>query len=618
MKSHLTLLFVLGVIGFFVPPAQSAQRIWDGSNDCSRGGNECPGGSVCINNKCVSSFGAEIGPAGCLCCACEACVCEKRPECCSYPGYWDYECVALCGEECGGYGLNLEAVDCEGKQCGWDGCFGSCGTCGPGLLCVDGLCEPCEADCEGKECGPDGCGGVCGMCDEWNGYACLDKLASAAERSVCVLGLSMVVPEVGCCETDTTLLTPASISINMLIETTNCGPGTICRWDSKIDQFDNMIWAYGCFPDYIHLCPADFDMADCADPETWDQRCCLESPYLEYPRACDYTQHYNCSEPVECGDDGVGGSCGACAANERCVSRMCEECARDCEGRECGEDGCGGSCGNCGAGMQCITGHCLAESGCGLVGDRGCCVGDWLVECVGGRLWARECNPFSGTALGEVWDHCVWRPSLSPFELTDPGLTIGTYEPTEARYVCGQTDESVQYFVYEDPIGEYPRECDFTPCTKDCTGKSCGDDGCGGTCGGCGDHRDCVDHQCVDRIPEPTPDVVEPVDAVDADEPDVAEPTDANDTDGTDSGDVPATDTVRDDMTPDLAGDTGHDVTRDTHTDTIPPADNITESEPSPGCGCSGSTAPAWPGSGVLFVLLLCIYTVVRARTQKR
>ncbi len=49
------------------------------------------------------------------------------------------------------------------KVCGSDGCGGSCGSCPPGIPCIDGQC-PCDAEagCVWNECGPDGCGGYCG------------------------------------------------------------------------------------------------------------------------------------------------------------------------------------------------------------------------------------------------------------------------------------------------------------------------------------------------------------------------------------------------------------------------------------------------------------------------
>jgi len=85
---------------------------------------------------------------------------------------------------------------CDGKDCGPDGCGGSCDECGANESCAqDGLCEcdfescggPCCAeseicfddtcclpDCNGKDCGTDGCGGTCGACDP--GQVCIDNL----------------------------------------------------------------------------------------------------------------------------------------------------------------------------------------------------------------------------------------------------------------------------------------------------------------------------------------------------------------------------------------------------------------------------------------------------------
>ena len=54
--------------------------------------------------------------------------------------------------------------DCDGKECGPDGCGGTCGQCLPAQHeCMDGLCA-CVPACEGKECGDDGCGQSCGEC----------------------------------------------------------------------------------------------------------------------------------------------------------------------------------------------------------------------------------------------------------------------------------------------------------------------------------------------------------------------------------------------------------------------------------------------------------------------
>jgi len=57
--------------------------------------------------------------------------------------------------------------DCNGKECGDNGCGGMCGTCGEGWICKDGVCQedvPCEPNCLNKECGDNGCGNPCGSC----------------------------------------------------------------------------------------------------------------------------------------------------------------------------------------------------------------------------------------------------------------------------------------------------------------------------------------------------------------------------------------------------------------------------------------------------------------------
>ncbi|MBW2702771.1 MAG: hypothetical protein JRF33_18270 [Deltaproteobacteria bacterium] len=75
--------------------------------------------------------------------------------------------------------------DCDGKDCGDDGCGGSCGTC-PGALdkCIEGACV-CQLDCTGKDCGDDGCGGSCGTCGLENTYCGSEQLCLPCETAVC-------------------------------------------------------------------------------------------------------------------------------------------------------------------------------------------------------------------------------------------------------------------------------------------------------------------------------------------------------------------------------------------------------------------------------------------------
>lgn len=82
-----------------------------------------------------------------------------------------------------GNGPDLCQPACDGKECGPDGCGGSCGECmndcdpncegnepypDPDLCDQEaGVCYSlCCPDCCGKNCGDDGCGGICGQCQE--------------------------------------------------------------------------------------------------------------------------------------------------------------------------------------------------------------------------------------------------------------------------------------------------------------------------------------------------------------------------------------------------------------------------------------------------------------------
>jgi len=55
--------------------------------------------------------------------------------------------------------VSTTGVGGEGKPCFSDG------TCESGLSCnSDNICEGCHASCTGRQCGDDGCGGSCGAC----------------------------------------------------------------------------------------------------------------------------------------------------------------------------------------------------------------------------------------------------------------------------------------------------------------------------------------------------------------------------------------------------------------------------------------------------------------------
>jgi hypothetical protein len=60
-----------------------------------------------------------------------------------------------------GRGARCQCVpDCAGKNCGSDGCGGTCGDCFLPGVCTQGTCA-CTPNCGSRSSGPDGCGGTC-------------------------------------------------------------------------------------------------------------------------------------------------------------------------------------------------------------------------------------------------------------------------------------------------------------------------------------------------------------------------------------------------------------------------------------------------------------------------
>ena len=130
----------------------------------------CGGGTspICGNGICEAGENTGTCPQDCGGACTPACGdkecgddgCGGSCGVCPEPGFCNYlgQCEGSCVKEC------------QGKDCGPDGCGGQCGACGIGETCDEatGLCgqgpEECVPDCIGKQCGPDGCGDVCGEC----------------------------------------------------------------------------------------------------------------------------------------------------------------------------------------------------------------------------------------------------------------------------------------------------------------------------------------------------------------------------------------------------------------------------------------------------------------------
>lgn len=144
---------------------------------CSSGG-VCPPGYSCGEGLCqeVKIPGYCVGTSDVIG-DCSLVGANNPDECASFTGCtWTENCEP----------------SCSGKNCGADGCGGTCGNCATGQYCQSGICATtCTPSCTGKKfCGADnGCGGKCsGLCIK--GYECIngscEKSVSQSETGVCV------------------------------------------------------------------------------------------------------------------------------------------------------------------------------------------------------------------------------------------------------------------------------------------------------------------------------------------------------------------------------------------------------------------------------------------------
>ena len=284
--------------------------------ECCTDGH-CPSGKTCQDGRCTGCQpdcqGKECGPDGC-----------------------DGNCGACpSGQSCNGQGRCVCTLDCQGKQCGSDGCSGSCGTCANGQNCQNGQCV-CTPDCQGKICGDDGCGGSCGSCPAHatcrnNGVACdCDRLLCGA----------------ACCAEDN------------LCCGDQCVAGTCCV-DGDCANSTPICRDHACA-----ACQNDGQCGNgkvCCDGACEGGDCCGNGDCGNSTPICQGNTCRVCQSNGECGNGRVccGGECrsGDCCNNNQCtnqtpicVSNSCTACS---------------SHGQCASGDLCCSGQCLTVACCG-------------------------------------------------------------------------------------------------------------------------------------------------------------------------------------------------------------------------------------------------------------
>lgn len=269
------------------------------------------------------------------------------------------QCVA--GSFCDISGMCQCSGTCLGKTCGDDGCGNSCGVCAAGQFCVSGVCESsCTPDCVGKSCGDDGCGGACGVCPS-------DQMCTP--EGTCVFG----------CQPDCT--------------------GKLCGDDGCGGSCGICTSGQTCT--LAGQCETNCT-SNCLGKQCGDDGC---------GGSCGTCPEGSCQENLcvagcigacggkECGPDGCGGSCGGCSTDEQCSDLgVCGPgCSPQCLGRECGNDGCGGSCGVCDT-----SSYCGPQGACIDSGSADATVSAPEDACPSGTYWnalVGECVADDGTNL---------------------------------------------------------------------------------------------------------------------------------------------------------------------------------------------------------------------------
>ena len=382
------------------------------------------------------------------------------------------------------------ASDCIGKDCGDDGCEGSCGECDDGFLCDAGQCVEvsCVPDCAGKQCGDDGCEDSCGDCppgDICQMGGCLPATCAGIQcgddglgnscgecQGYCVAGLCHegagceVGGEPGC---------------------DDCGcQDCVCANDEFCCDSS---WDVVCVNHCISLCGGCAAMDNCGDGECTGYESCG-----------------NCQADCGCQDGSI------------CGKNTC--CELQCDGKSCGDNGCGGTCGECAIEEECIWGVCLGPLiGAGCIptdfpswGCKSCdceeCVIDqdpgcnwkWDLDCVARCIECGSCLETScGNQLCEPGENCGSCPGDCPCQ---SGLDCVDQSCTDCSTECATTEcgEGMCGGDCGDCEAESPwchaGKC-WEQCKPNCNQMECGDDGCGGSCGECPAMQVCSDGACV-------------------------------------------------------------------------------------------------------------------------
>ena len=420
------------------------------------------------------------------------------------------------GSEAGGE-TSVCTPDCEDKQCGSDGCGGSCGDCDDGdpcngvETCDEGSCltgQPPDCD-DGDPCTEDTCDAVGGCKHAEHSGPCEDG-NPCTKGETCVEGQCIGGEKVECFDFNPCTDNVCSSSQGCLYfpNTKPCDDGNPCTdGDQCLDG--------ECQPGTTNVCfPCDSDL-DCLEYDDGDL-CngvvgCVDGQCEAVPDSLVVCEDDNVDDCViwECEAD-----TGLCAPEPGPDGKLCDDGDKCTLDDMCVEGTCAGKPANCNDGSLCTEDSCAPEKGCIheiiVCDDGSACTVDGCtpnsgctfvpVNCDDGTFCTEDsCDPETGCLHMDVVcdddsactsDGCAPNSGCTfvPVNCDDGDPCTDDYcDPTigcqnEPINCPGQQEQCVEGACV---------------CLPDCVGKECGEDVCVGSCGSCSSGKKCVGGACL-------------------------------------------------------------------------------------------------------------------------
>ena len=237
-------------------------------------------------------------------------------------------------------------------------------VCGVGLVCHQGLCCDHAAACDGRECGDDGCGGSCGECLE--GYQCLDDGGCEAlcEDYWCQdkeCGVSGSDGECDCGDCDdgnpcTEDLCGQNNKCYPVPTDGTCNDGDACTTG---DHCEGGFCAADTVPDCIGCASGD----DCHDFEDGDL-CNGTLKCLEGKCLLDEETVISCESPDQCSLASCDPATGECEVNDVLDGTFCDDLNFCTELDYCSGGVCKGLPVDCDDLNSCTADDCDPDAGC--------------------------------------------------------------------------------------------------------------------------------------------------------------------------------------------------------------------------------------------------------------